>query len=241
MNLKDEIFISMENGSVIKVLDDTDGQTVVATVTLTGRLTNQRRMNGTSLHLNYKNTKGELWKTGYVKADQLPADHPYAYRPARAATISVPTEDPEFADMSTQALAEFANIRLAEAKLASDLAERAKEELRKRQPRTGTTILGNVAVIAARPRRFDADLAKQKLTSSQLAAISVTKPDATLAKKVLGKDSELYGSVCKEGKATLTIRNASDEDRQAAEIAETAERVNPSSFEIGDVMPEAPF
>lgn len=236
-HMKDEIFISVENGSVIKVLEDTGGQTIVATVTLTGRLTNQRRMNGTSLHLSYLNNMGKPWKTGYVKADQLPENHPYAYRPARASTIQVPTEDPEFSDMTTEALAEYANRRLAEAKLASDLAEKAKEELRNRKPRNGVTILGDTAVVASRPMRFDAALAKANLNKRQLDAISVAKPDATLAKKVLGENSPVYRSVCKEGKITLTIRTATDEDRQKAEIADTAESVADNDFRIGGYLP----
>ncbi|MBQ6358832.1 MAG: hypothetical protein IJI97_07795 [Clostridia bacterium] len=237
--VKDEIFISVENGSVIKVLDASSrGTVVVGTVTITGRVINQRTMGDASLHTSYLNSTGKPWKTGYVKADQLPENHPYAYRPARAATISVPTEDPEFSDMTTEALAEYANRRLVEAKLATDLAEKAKEELRKRQPRNGVTIFGNTAVVASRPMRFDAALAKANLNKRQLDAISVSKPDATLAKKVLGADSPVYRSVCKEGKITLTIRTATDEDRQAAEIADTAESVADNDFRIGGFLPQ---
>ena len=236
--VKDEIFISVENGSVIKVLDASSrGTVVVGTVTITGRVINQRTMGDASLHTSYLNSTGKPWKTGYVKADQLPENHPYAYRPARAATISVPTEDPEFSDMTTEALAEYANRRLVEAKLATDLAEKAKEELRKRQPRNGVTIFGNTAVVASRPMRFDAALAKANLNKRQLDAISVSKPDATLAKKVLGADSPVYRSVCKEGKITLTIRTATDEDRQKAEIADTAESVADNDFRIGGYLP----
>lgn len=237
-NLKDEIFISVENGSVIKVLEDDNGRTVVATVTITGRLINQRRMNGTSLHLSFLNNMGKPWKTGYVKADQLPENHEFAYRPARAATISVPTEDPEFSDMTTEALAAFASRYLAQAKLATDLAEKAKEEIRRREPRNGVTILGDTAVVASRPMRFDAALAAANLNRRQLEAISVTKPDATLAKKILGADTPLYRSVCKEGKITLTIRPATDDDRMAAEVADTAESVADNDFRIGGFMPQ---
>lgn len=207
--VKDEIFILVENGSVIKVLEAGNDKTVVGTVTITGRVINQ-----------------------------LPENHEYAYRPARAATISVPTEDPEFSDMADEDLAEYANRRLAEAKLASDLAEKAKEELRNRKPRNGVTIFGNTAVVASRPMRFDAALAKANLNRRQLDAISVSKPDATLAKKVLGADTPVYRSVCKEGKITLTIRTATDEDRQAAEIADTAESVADNDFQIGGYLPE---
>lgn len=236
--VKDEIFISVENGSVIKVLEAGNDKTVVGTVTITGRVINQRTMGDASLHTSYLNSTGKPWKTGYVKADQLPENHEYAYRPARAATISVPTEDPEFSDMADEDLAEYANRRLAEAKLASDLAEKAKEELRNRKPRNGVTIFGNTAVVASRPMRFDAALAKAKLNRRQLDAISVSKPDATLAKKVLGADTPVYRSVCKEGKITLTIRTATDEDRQAAEIADTAESVADNDFRIGGYLPE---
>lgn len=188
--------------------------------------------------ISYLKNAGKPWKTGHVKADQLPANHEHAYRPARDATISVPTEDPEFSDMTDEDLAEYANRRLAEAKLASDLAEKAKEELRNRKPRNGVTIFGNTAVVASRPMRFDAALAKANLNRRQLDAISVSKPDAALAKKVLGADTPVYRSVCKEGKITLTIRTATDEDRQAAEIADTAESVADNDFRIGGYLPE---
>lgn len=230
-SLKGETFISMENGSIIRVLEDNDGRTVVATVTLTGALTNQRPINSRSLHLDYKNTSGNPWKTGYVLAEQLPDDHEFAFRPARAATISVPREAPAFEDMSTVELMEFTNRRLAEARLANDLAEKAKEEIRNRAPRNGVTVLGGVAMAVSRPQRFDPALAKERLNANQYAAICVTKADATKAKKILGEDSPLYKSLCTEGKARLEIRSATDADYEASRIQDTADEVrDPSGF-----------
>lgn len=236
-NLKGETFISAENGSVVKVLEDTGSHVVVATVTFDGRLTNQRRMNSASLRNAARNRK-----TGYVrlnlKADQLPGDHEFAYRPASRQPMPVPDGDLDFSSMSDEDLAEFARRRLAEEKLAGYLANKAKEELRKREPRTGVTVLGDTAVVASRPHRFDASLAKKVLNRRQLEAISVTVPDASLAKKVLGADSPLYRSVCTEGKIRLEIRPATDEDREAAQIMDTAAQVATTNFRIGDHLPE---
>jgi hypothetical protein len=139
--------------------------------------------------------------------------------------------------MTDESLAEFTSRRLAEAKLLSALAEKAKEEIRRRTPRSGVTIFGSTAVVASRPMRFSADLARAALNKRQLEAISVTSPDATLAKKVLGPDSPLYRSVCKEGRITLAVRPATDDDRQAAGLADTAASVADNEFRIGGFMP----
>lgn len=218
-----EIFISMKNGSTIKVLEDTGADPIsVATIMLNGTLTNRRPMDRSNLHTAYRNKSGDPWETGYVKADALPANHPYAYQASHVDAVPLPS----FSGMSTQELLEFANRRLAEASRAKELADRAKAEIRKRQPTKGITVLGDVTLETSYPNRFNADLAKEKLTPEQYAAICVTAPDAERAKQVLGgKDSPLYRSVCKTGDATLKIRAATDEDRRAAEIQKTAQRV----------------
>ena len=112
--------------------------------------------------------------------------------------------------------------------------------MRLRTKEAGTRVFGDVAVNAAPNNRFDAALAKANLTSRQYDAICVSKPDATLAKKVLGEDSPAYRATLKAGDWRVTIRFATDEDREMARIAEA--RAALASFQPGDTFDgKAPF
>lgn len=217
--------VNMTNGNVVEVVEEEKGGKVtIATRTATGHFTAVRRVASTSIRSGLLTLMGKPWKTGYVPADQLPAGHPFAL-PVPAGTVAGMDEEIDFQAMDTEELAAFAASKLTQVAILAKLADGAKEEIRRRQPRKGTTVLGDTAVIAKYPETFSAELAKANLTDQQYKAICVSKPDATRAKKLLGGDGPLYRSLCKPGKASLEIRPATDKDRQASSDLDTAEEI----------------
>lgn len=68
---------------------------------------------------------------------------------------------------------------------------------------------GDFIVRVNRTRRFDAGLAKKNLTPEQYAATLVTKPDSTLAKKVLSEDD--YRASQREYGWTIKVEEVTDD------------------------------
>lgn len=231
-------YTNVKNGSVIEIVEADDfGRCVVATVNGTGRLINQRKLGARNLHDNYLNLAGAPWKTGYVLTSALPYTHPYAPRAVVKEVFSVDVED-----MSDEALAAYVYSKEAEAKAIAKDAEDAKDELKKRTKQAGLRLFGEVAVTARRTRRFNAGLAKKMLKPEVYQAICSTKPDPEKAKRLLGEDSADYDASCKKYDWTVTVRTATDEDREAAEMAELTSREEP--FKPGSVLAQeatAPF
>lgn len=237
---KGDRFVSLTTGALIEVVEaDGSDRTAVATVTASGVLTNTRRILTTSLRTGYLTKMGRPAKTGYVLVSQLPGGHPFKPRTERNTMVD-PTADIDYTTMNDAEIAAHIHAADVQAKAYTNLVDEGKAELRKRISESGTRVHGDVAVNAAPNRRFDATLAKENLTKRQYAEICLTKPDATLAKKILGEDSTAYQSTLKPGDWRLTVRFATDEDREEAELNER--RATLSTFETGDTFDDkAPF
>ena len=231
-----DFYTNVATSTVIEVResDEKTGKVTVVTIAPDGRKINQRTIQAASLRNSATSAQGVPYLAGYVRSDLL--------RKEAAPTQETPVDftDIDFAELNDEGLALLAARADAEAKRLSDLVDDAKAEMRKRTKEAGTRVFGDVAVHAAANNRFDAGLAKANLTGRQYDAICVNKPDATLAKKILGEDSPAYRATLKAGDWRLTIRFATDEDRELARIAE--ERAALASFQPGDTFDDkAPF
>lgn len=231
-----DTYTNVVTGSIVEVreVSEKTEKVTVVTVTTDGRKINQRTLKTASLRNTATNAKGTPYLAGYVRSDLLCTE---------AAPIKEPTvdlSDIDYTELDDMALAAFAARADADAKRLTELVEDAKKEMRRRTTAAGTRVFGDVAVNAAPNNRFDAALAKANLTGRQYDAICVTKPDATLAKKILGEDSPAYRATLKSGDWRITLRFATDEDREEARIAE--ERASLASFLPGDTLDgKAPF
>jgi len=236
-------YTNVTTGAVVEVqrVDETYGGVTIATVTTDGRKINQRRIQATSLRNSATNAKGVKYLGGYVRSDllrdEITETAPNKETPVEPTAIDT---DIDFAELSDEELATFAARSDAMAKRMADLVDDAKAEMRKRATETGTRIFGDVAVNVASNNRFNAALALANLNARQYDAICVNKPDPTLAKQILGEDSPAYRSTLKAGDWRITVRMATDEDREAARIAE--QRMELATFLPGDTFDgKAPF
>jgi hypothetical protein len=143
--------------------------------------------------------------------------------------------DVDFTKLDTSALAHYAHRKKCEAEYAQGLADLALDELKSRTKVEGTTLYGDTVAVAYRTKRFVAKTAKAVLTPTQYAAICAYKPDAKLAKKVLGEDSVEYQSSCEEYGWTVKLREATEEDYEV-ELGRSS--VREAGIAKGD---EAPF
>lgn len=93
-------------------------------------------------------------------------------------------------NLSDEALITLAARAKARADEAKQEADDYKDEIRRRFEGTKTAIKtdSGIEVTLTYPRKFDPKLAMELLTDQELAKIMVTKPDGTLAKKVLAPD-----------------------------------------------------
>lgn len=231
-------FINVKTGVVIEVtsLDGTDAQ--VATVLATGATVKPRTLKVSSLHGESTTARGTERASGYVALHALPAGHPFAPAPQAAEKTRDSFRAPDFSVMSDEEVSDYANARKAERDLAEDLHDKAKKELKNRNPEARPYIFGNVYVGISTNHRFDPALAKQMLTSAEYAAILKPKPDATLAKEVLGEAR--YSQICKDHGNKVEVRFATDKDRM--KLAET-EEIEKAKAEIDafSLQAEDPF
>jgi hypothetical protein len=223
-------YTNVVTGSIVEVreVDKEAEQVTVVTIAADGRKINQRTLKAASLRNSATNAKGAPYLAGYVRSDLLRTE---------AAPIKEPTvdlSDIDYTELDDMALAAFAARADADAKRLTELVEGAKKEMRRRTSSAGTRVFGDVAVNAAANNRFDATLAKANLTGRQYEAICVSKPDATLAKKILGENSPAYRATLKPGDWRITVRFATDEDREEARIAE--QRASLGTFQPGDTL-----
>lgn len=243
---------SLANGSVIQILATGTDKATIATVAEDGRLLKKRQILSTSLRTNPYGAKGRLLKTGYVITSALPAQaEDTVTAKVEDTTEAAPTyerkhmvdptaDDVDYSALDDDTLAAYIKEAEGKKKAYEGLAEKAKTEMGKRTAEPGLRLFGDVAVNAALNRRFDPALAKKKLTPKQLAAISVLKPDADLAKALLGEKSDAYKSILKDHGWRLTVRFATDDDLETIELQQRKKELE--AFQPGDAIDTgAPF
>jgi hypothetical protein len=213
-------YVNVTTGAIIQVTEHSLTDRVsVATVNKNGDLVNRRNIASTDLHETATTKQGNTRKSGYVRSDE------YALAQEKQEKIIDTDQDIEYDQLDNVQLATFIAQREAQAKLLIEQADEAKKVMRTRTTERGTRVYGDVAVNAAPNEVFNATLALRNLTAEQYRSICIPKPDAKTAKEVLGENSEAYKSTIKKGDWRLTVRPATDEDREADLLAHKAHEV----------------
>jgi hypothetical protein len=230
-------YVNVSTGTVIQVTEhSTTDRVSVATVNKNGALVNKRNIASADLHETATTRQGNPRKSGYVRSDE------YALAQKKEESIIDADQDIDFEQLDNTQLLAFIAQREAQAKLLAGQADEAKKVMRARITESGTRVYDDIAVNAASNDRFDPTFALKNLTTEQYRSICVLKPDATTAKKVLGENSEAYKSTLKKGEWRLTVRMATDEDREADLLARKAHEV--ATFVPGSTLNidgEVPF
>lgn len=234
-----DIYTNVATGAVVEVVsvDEETGRVTVVSVAPSGAKSNRRTIALGSFRAAVDNTKGAPYRTGYVRSDLLV---PAKTAPVHTKESVMDVTEPDFSEMSEEDLALYMDSAQAKMNAFKDLFESAKTEWRSRRKDSGTVVFGETAVATAFAMSFSGDLAKKNLTDRQYEAICVTKPDPEAARRLLGKDSSLYQSLLTPAKPRITVRRATDEDREAARLASLRDDL--ATFQDGDVFDgKAPF
>lgn len=212
---KGQRYVNVKSDVVIEIVgtDDT-GRCTVATVQDDGRLVRQRSMLENDIHTESVTKAGQPWKSGYIPVNDWQKN--FTERTNSMADVDITKLD----DVE---LATYVAKKEAQMKLLKDEAEKAKKILKARTSGTGTRIYGEIAVIARVNHRFDPALARAVLSPAEYNAICITVPDSTIAKRVLGADSEQYKKCMKDNGYSLMVRPATDDDYAAVEYVESVQ------------------
>ncbi|MCP9209700.1 hypothetical protein [Streptomyces cucumeris] len=220
------LYVNLRSNSLVETFDEGSASFVIATVTEEGH-GRRRRVRAASFHGNYLARDGRPHTSGYVPVNTLPGDHPYAMKTEMGRMEILEHLD----DMSNAELARLIFEQERVAAEAKALVDRAKVVAKSRRKEVGIEVHGNVTFAFTAGKKFDAKTAARHLSPQQLLEISVPKPDANQAKKVLGENSELYKKCQKDNGYTLTVRETTDDDRLAV-LATSTPRISDEEFEI---------
>lgn len=219
-------YVSPRTKKLVEVLNEGPAVFTIATVTDDG-YGRRRKARADSFHDSYLNGDGRPHSTGYVPVNVLPGDHPHAMK-----TEMTRMEMLEAIDGMTNA--ELAQLILDQQKVAEEakaLVDRAKAVSKSRRKESGTELHGDIVMVFAPSKKFNAKRAASALPPATLHSISLPKPDATLAKKILGEHSELYKACLEDYGFTLAVREATDADR-LVELAMSNPADSDESFEL---------
>jgi hypothetical protein len=219
-------FVNLRTNGLIEAFNEGNGFVTVATVRPDG-YGPHRVVKSDSFRTHYLDADGKPHKTGYVPVSKLPGDHPHARK--------TETGDMDLAEhideLSDDELAELILRQQEAMATAKDIIDRAKAVVKSRNKELATRVYGNVAMVFISGRKFDAVTARRNLSAEEYRSICMPKPDATLAKKILGEESAAYARTQKDNGWTLTVREATDKDRDKAE----SEAVARQDVEVFDV------
>jgi len=225
---KGQRYIDVKSEVIIEIIDtDGTGRCTVATVQNDGRLVRQRSMLESSIHPEATTKGGQPWKSGYIPVDAW----------TKNKEKKDMSDDIDITELDEVELAAYIAKKEAQMKLLKDEADRAKKILKARTSSAGVRIFGEVAVIAKPNHRFDPGYARTNLSPEDYRAICILTPDATVAKKILGEDTDTYRKCLKDHGWSLTVRPATEDDYAAVERAEEMQEY----IEEGIAHSKAPF
>jgi hypothetical protein len=205
---KNSRYVNVRTNTLVEVFAEGSGTLRIATVSVDG-YGRRRTAPATSFHPHYLDGNGRPRSSGYVPVNSLPGDHPRAMKTEIDRMELLENLDSLSDDELREVIAEQQRIFND----TKTLIERAKEIAKKRRKVPGLELHGDTAFVYSPNRKFDAATARRVLDVKTLANVSVSKPDATRAKQVLGEDSDLYKACVKESGLKLEVREATDEDR----------------------------
>lgn len=203
-----ELYRNVRSGSVTKILSQEGDRTLIATVK-DGETSRTRTVPTSSIHQGNLDSEGKSHSSGYVPLNASPAQ-------------PTPTENTNWSSMDIDNLDELSDAQLAALILkqerikkdSADLADRAKTVMKYRQGSTlGLDIQDGIALVFTSGTKFDAGTAKRGLSAEDFKRILLPKPDATMARKLFENEPEKLEACLKDNGPTLTVREATDEDR----------------------------
>lgn len=207
-------YLNVRTNTRVQIIEHGKATCSIATVT-EGGLGRSRRVRAAAFHDSYLASDGQPHTSGYVPVASLPGDHPHADR--SATVIDVDNLDELSDDALAQLILEQERIK----KDAADLAERAKMVAKARRgTSTGLEIRGDIALVFSPNSKFDAPTARRNLSAEDYKKILMPKPDATLARKLFENEPEKLEACLKNNGLTLTVRRATDEDREKFAISQ---------------------
>lgn len=201
-------YVNPRTKKLVEVLNEGPAEFTIVTVTDDG-YGRRRKVSAHSFHDGYLNSEGRPHSTGYVPVNTLPGDHPHAMKTEMTRMEMLEALD----GMDSAELSQLIYDQQKVMENAKTLIDRAKVLAKARRTESGVELHGDVAMVFSEDSKFDALTAARVLSKEQLRSISVPKPDATLAKRVLGEHSELYKACKKSNGFKLTVREATDADR----------------------------
>lgn len=219
-------YVNVRTNNIVEICNEGPASFTIVTVTDDG-YGPRRHAPSTSFHQNYLAENGQPHSSGYVPVRTLPGNHPAAMNTEIDRMELLEHLD----DLSNAELAALIREQQKVEEEAKALIKRAKAIAKGRRKEVGLELYGDTALVFSSGKKFDAKTAIKVLDRTRLHQISILKPDATLAKKILGDDTEEYKSCLKDHGFTLTVREATDEDRLAA-LAETPADVDDEIFEL---------
>lgn len=226
-------YVNVRTNNIVEVKNEGPASFTIVTVTDDG-YGPRRRVPSTSFHRNFLAGNGQPHTSGYIPVRTLPGSHPAAMNTEIDRMELLEHLD----DLPNTELAALIREQQKVLEEAKALVDRAKTVAKKRREGKGVglELHGDVAMVFSSGKKFDPKMAVKSLDRHRLNQISISKPDATLAKKILGEDSEEYQSCLKDNGFTLTVRPATDDDRLKA-LEERAETPQDEVFDLDDVTP----
>lgn len=204
------VYFNVRTKKLVAVLSKDTQKATIATVGDVS-LGRQRSVRASLFHSEYHASDGQPYGDGYVPVDALPEGHPYAAKAPKTTWSNVNIDDLDA--LSDEDLAALILEQARIKKDAADLEERAKAVAKARRGGTlGLDIQGDVALVYTSGEKFDGKLAALRLNPVDYQRILLPKPDATMARKILGSEPEKLALCMKDNGPTLTVRKATDED-----------------------------
>lgn len=207
------MYFNVNTKTVVKLLKKDNREASIATVK-DGSPSNRRRSVRASLiHEGYLASDGQPHPYGYVPVTALPEDHPHAVKAPKTDWSNVDIDD-----LDALSDADLADLILEQERIkknAADLADRAKVIAKGRRGSSlGIDLQGDIALVYTSGAKFDGVLARRHLAAEDYKKILLSKPDATLARKIFENEPEKLEACLKDNGPSLTVRKATDEDRE---------------------------
>jgi hypothetical protein len=206
------LYLNVRTNTVVAALDRDDRQFSIATVTEDG-FGRRRTVRAASFHEDYLASDGQPHTFGYVPLASLPEGHPHAEKKTDRSDMDLIDMD-NLDELSDTQLAALILQQEVIKRHATEVAERAKAIAKyRRGDSLGLDIQGDIALVYTSGSKFDAGTAKRNLSAEDFKRILLPKPDATMARKLFENEPEKLDACLKDNGPSLTVRQATDEDR----------------------------
>lgn len=224
------LYRNVRSGQITKVLSQKGDRTLIATLKGNGETGRTRTVPTSSIHQDNSDPQGKPHTNGYVPLDTAPAE-PTPDKNTNRSSMDLDLMD-NLDDLDD---AQLALVILEQQKIksvAEELVNRAKAIAKKRRDgNLGIDIQDGIALVYTSGSKFDAGYARRNLSPEDYKRILLAKPDATLARKLFEHEPEKLQACLKDNGATLTVREATDEDK--ARFAASAPKGDEDySFEV---------